>query len=109
MPDEATKPNYTKEQWQQFCQEWEACGEPQELFCLRKEIPYNTFVYWRGKFTKIRKQEKSKIFTPVKVTKDISIPALDLNITLPNGVSITHIKDKQTLSMVLTLLGVRGC
>ena len=91
MSDEATKPSYTKEQWQQFCKEWEACGEPQELFCMRKGIPYNTFVYWRGKFTKKRKPGKNKKFTSVKIEKDISNPSLGLKITLANGVSITHI------------------
>ena len=58
---------------------------------------------------KKRKPGKNKKFTSVKIEKDISNPSLGLKITLANGVSITHIKDKQTLSMVFTLLEIRGC
>ena len=109
MSDETDKQTYTKEQWQQFCQEWETCGEPQELFCMRKGIPYNTFVYWRGKFTKKRKQESEEKFSTIKINKHTSSASMALRIDLPNGVSITHIKDKQTLSMVLSLLGIKKC
>ena len=111
MTDEShtTNQTYSKAEWMDFCREWESSGEPQQQFCIRKGLSYNTFVYWRGKFTKQRNKSTDRKFTPVTINNDIPASSSALTINLPNGVSITRIKDKQTLSMLLTLLGIKPC
>ena len=56
MPFNPIKPtntpisNPSELNWQDLHAEWENSKETQALFCKRKNINLNTFIYWRSKF-----------------------------------------------------------
>ena len=107
----------TESDWRALSAEWESSDEPQESFCERRGISYNSFVYWRMKFIKARKhdaEDKPSSFAPITIGSSTScVPSSmpSIQLILPTGIRLNLFSDvdKSALQKVLETLGALPC
>lgn len=77
--------NMTENQklWERRISDWEKSGISQKKYCVRENINYSTFNYWRKK-----SRAKTKQFMEIKVSDSI-IENTIVTINLPNGICLS--------------------
>jgi hypothetical protein len=92
------------EYWAEHVQEWKRSNLKQQAYCLKADISYSSFVYWKSLLAPKKSQNTQKAFVPVRVTStesDISDISNEIKIKLTTGHVVCI-----PITMVLT---VRKC
>jgi len=112
--EENTQPPISNDKaafWVKTYEDWKASGEGQREFCLKRNISYTQFGYWRSKLKK-EKQSLTALpshFIPVKIRPN-SLGSNDeqtLKIALPSNILLSvppHLSSTQ-LELIVKLTG----
>jgi hypothetical protein len=97
--------NETKrEKWKKIIEDQEKSSLSQEAFCKANNLPYTSFIYYRGIFRRKQQPNKSSgAFAPITVAKAVSVNEICL--TLPNGFQCTFPTDLES-SRIKELVGI---
>lgn len=89
--------------WREQITLWQASGLSGQIFCQQHQLTYHQFVYWRQKY-RDPEENISPGFT--QVTTMPSVHSTELTLSLPNGLVITGLNDRNVtlLSAILRQL-----
>jgi hypothetical protein len=71
--------------WQQHLFDWQGSGLSGAAFCLRQNLSYHQFTYWRRK---LAEGSASKAVGFARATV-MHVASMELTLTLPGGMAIT--------------------
>jgi hypothetical protein len=100
-----------REYWAEHIQDWKQSNLKQQAYCLKTNISYSSFVYWKGVLFPKESQNIRKKFVPVKVTStdpEIIHASSEIKIQLATGhvVCIPLTMELEKISKLIHLLGI---
>ena len=82
----------TELQWRSICAEWEQSKESQQIFCKKRGLSYNRFVFWRSKILQEKGLSRRNKFAQIKCVTQTAVKSYqlgELKIHLPSGVTLS--------------------
>ncbi len=98
--------------WNALVNEWKISGESQRVFCVRKGLSYNTFVYWRMKHSKNAKASPKPSFARAKISAPPRVNSADnIRVLCTSGtqIIIPMMMPQAELAVLLKMIGVVSC
>ena len=97
---------YSRDQWRSWLDEHASSGLSISAFCLERDVPENSFYYWRNKLAGEASQdgEAESLFVPVSV-----VSQKDFEVRFRHGVSMKVPRDAEAVRWVVDALRQGDC